>query len=355
MHLGNWQPGLVEFEKQNDGLWVKIIEFEKGESAEYKITRGNWDNEALDYDNTIRRNYEFTAESDTEIFIEVPKWKDEIKNAKKKVQGQITGKIVLHSAMASPGILPRDVLVWLPESYEKNTDKRYPVMYMHDGQQVFDPATSTHGIDWQIDETVTDLINQNKIKEIIVVGNYCTADRSEEYSDGEKGRLYQNFMVNVLKPFIDSNYRTLSGREHTSVMGSSMGGIASFLLIWHYPEIYSMAGCFSPAFWINWDELKKSDWPKLPLKIYIDNGGIGLEQKLQPGCDVMLEVLQKKGFEFKKNLIWVRDLNAGHSEEEWAKRAWMPILFMYGTGNQEWIKKLPDYIQPGHPLKNPEK
>ncbi|HPG30462.1 MAG TPA: alpha/beta hydrolase-fold protein [bacterium] len=352
--IGNWKPGLVELEKQTNGEWKKTIEFERGESIEYKITRGSWETEALDADNLIRRNFELRIESDSVVYIEIPKWKDEIQNAKRKIQGQITGKVVTHKNMSGPGILPRDVLVWLPESYDKNPEKRYPVMYMHDGQQIFDPATSTHGIDWQIDETATDFIKRDKMEEIIVVGNNCTDNRNKEYSDGKEGKAYQNFMVNILKPFIDSNYRTLKSREHTSVMGSSMGGLASFLLIWRHPEIYSMAGCFSPAFFLDWYELKESDLSKYPLKIYIDNGGIGLERRLQPGCDLMLKTLMEKGFELGKNLIWFQDLEAGHSEEQWAKRAWAPILWKYGKGKQEWIKELKRHPVPFYNNRNDE-
>ncbi|HOL48873.1 MAG TPA: alpha/beta hydrolase-fold protein, partial [bacterium] len=325
------------------GLWTKTFEFEINEIIEYKITRGSWEKEALDEDNTIRQNAVLVVTGDTTIYIEVPKWKDEVQNARRKVKGQITGKVIIHKDMSDDGIIPRDVIVWLPPSYEKEKDKRFPVMYMHDGQQIIDPATSTHGIDWQIDETITKLVAEGKMQEIIVVGIYSTQNRYKEYSDGELGRLYQNFIVKKLKPFIDKTYRTLPEREYTSVMGSSMGGIASFLLIWHYPEIFSMAGCFSPAFFLDWNELKNSEFPKAeyPVKIYIDNGGVGLEKRLQPGCDLMLEVLQAKGFELGKNLLWYQDKEASHCEEEWGKRAWMPILFQYGIGEQNWIKDLP--------------
>jgi len=342
--IGNWQPDKIPLEPGVDGFWYKTIDFELGTSIEYKITRGKWENEALDADNTIRRNSELTVVGDAKIYIEVPRWKDEIKDARRKVQGQITGTVVYHKNMTGDGVLPRDVIVWLPPDYGKIADKRYPVLYMHDGQQIFDPNTSTHGIDWQIDETITKLIEQHKIREIIVVGAYCTANRSKEYSDGPAGKSYQNFMVNILKPFIDKNYLTLPDRENTSVMGSSMGGIASFLLVWHYPEIYSFAGCFSPAFWLDWEALKKSAFPnpKFPVKIYIDNDGIGLERKLQPGCDLMIEVLIQKGFKLSENLVWYQDLNAGHTEEEWAKRAGMPIEWKYGVQPRpQWLAHLP--------------
>lgn len=352
---GSWQADGLPLEKQADGSWKKTVELADGESVEYKITRGSWEKEALDEDGTIRRNSTLTVKGNTLIRIDVPKWKDEVVIAKRKVEGQVTGKIVFHKALSGPGILPRDVQVFIPSSYETEKKKKYPVLYMHDGQQIFDPATSTHGIDWQIDETVTRLTGEKKMKEIIVVGINNTDNRYQEYSDGNTGKAYQDFIIKILKPFIDKTYRTLPERENTGVMGSSMGGIASFLLAWHHPNIFSMAGCFSPAFWLDWDKLKKNSWQELPVRIYIDNGGIGLEKILQPGCDLMLEVLQEKGFKLGKDLLWYQDINAGHSEEEWAKRAWMPLLYMFGKGKQKWLKELPSPPEPLYGQKDKEK
>ena len=239
--------------------------------------------------------------------------------------------------MKFEGILSRDVLVWLPKGYEKYPQKKFPVLYMHDGQQLFDPATSTHGVDWQIDETVTKLVKQGKMKEIIVVGINNTNDRGAEYSDTIKGLAYRNFVIKKLKPFIDKTYRTRYGKEHTGIMGSSMGGLVSFLFVWYHPGTFSMAGCLSPAF-IEGDILKKVKEYKGPdkkIKIYMDNGGLGLEKKLQPGCDEMLKFLEKQGFINGENLMWFQDKKAEHNEAAWAKRVWQPLLFMYGIGEQK--------------------
>ena len=139
----------------------------------------------------------------------------------------------------------RNVIIWLPPGYNKlrNVQKKYPVLYMHDGQNLIDPKTSFAGKDWRVDETAVKLSKAKRMSEIIVVGIYNTSDRLAEYSDSEKGDRYLNFIIDELKPFIDNNYRTIPQREHTAIMGSSMGGLISFIAGWKYYDVFSMAGC----------------------------------------------------------------------------------------------------------------
>jgi predicted alpha/beta superfamily hydrolase len=239
--------------------------------------------------------------------------------------------------MEGEGIKPRDVIVWLPPSYEKHRRKRYPVLYMHDGQNVFDPATSFLGVDWQVDEVADRLIRERKMQEIIIVAIYNTPDRRDDYSDTPKGRAYMRFIVEKLKPFIDQQYRTLPDRKHTAVMGSSMGGLISFLLVWNYPQVFSQAACLSPVFdhrdiSVNAVPLVETYvGPSKKIRIYMDNGVVGLDEQLQPGCDAMLRALQAHGFKLGRNLEWYRDPDAEHNERAWAKRVWRPLLFMYGV------------------------
>jgi predicted alpha/beta superfamily hydrolase len=174
----------------------------------------------------------------------------------------------------------RDLFVWLPAGYNQNISKRYPVLYLHDGQNLIDPETSFSGKDWQIDETVTRLIKEQKIKEIILVGIYNNEERLEEYSDTEKGGKYRKFIIEELKPFVDSKYRTLTDNKNTAIMGSSMGGLASFLIAWKHPEVFSLAGCMSSSFYYNDDKVFKMldeyAGSKKQIKFYIDHGEDGL-------------------------------------------------------------------------------
>ncbi|MDR3625624.1 MAG: alpha/beta hydrolase-fold protein, partial [Ignavibacteriaceae bacterium] len=178
------------------------------------------------------------------------------------------------------------------------------------------------------------LIKAGSIKEIIIVGIYNTPDRSPEYGDTELGRIYMDFVVNTLKPYIDKNYRTLPDRENTATGGSSMGGLISFMLAWEHPETFSKAACLSPAFHIeeinyipkvvNYSGIKK------PVKIYIDIGTIDLEARLKPGVDEIVNELKNQGYQSGKDLYYYVDEGAAHSESAWAKRNWRYLEFLFG-------------------------
>jgi len=333
--LGEWDPGAVALEKQEDGSWAGTYSFPSGSRLEYKITRGSWESEAVGADGTVPGNFVLNIQSNETVNIVVANWRDVLhKDSVRKIEGQITGEVKYHRQMQGEGIRPRDVIVWLPPSYEKNPERRYPVLYVQDGQNAFDPATSFAGVDWGIDETADRLIREGKLQEILVVGIYNTVDRGREYSDTPQGHAYMQFMVEKLKPFIDKEYRTLPDRENTAVMGSSAGGLISFLLIWNYPQVFSQAACLSPAFVyrdINAPALVENyTGANKGIRIYIDDGGVGLDAQLQPGCDAMLRALQANGFTMGKNLEWYRDPEAEHNERAWSKRVWRPLLFMYG-------------------------
>jgi len=329
--LGAWNSAAVPLQRDENGVWTATISFEAGANLEYKFTRGSWDNEALEDGGAVPRNALLTVAGEQEVSHTINQWKDQIFIS----QGGITGTVERHENMEAEGLFPRDVLVWLPPSYAASPERRYPVLYMHDGQQVFDPATSTWGVDWGVDEAVTELSGQGKIEEVIVVGINNTADRRDEYGWTEKGTAYRKFVVEKVKPFIDGTYRTMPGREHTAVMGSSMGGLVSFLLIWQHPDVFSMAGCLSPAF-RNEEMLETVRAGEAPahIRIYMDNGGVGLEEELQPGCEAMLEILKEKDFEQDGNLIWFRDMEAEHNEAAWAKRVWRPLTWFFGEEPQ---------------------
>jgi len=282
-------------------------------------------------DGVVPQNSRLHVLSNETIRIVVANWKD----AMHKVEGQITGTVRYHRKMEGEGIKPRDVVVWLPPSYETSAEKRYSVLYVHDGQNAFDPTTSFLGVDWQIDETADRLIRVGKMQEVIIVAISNTGDRRQEYSDTARGRAYMKFVVEKLKPFIDKTYRTRPEREHTAVMGSSLGGLISFLLLWNYPEVFSQAACLSPAFAFQEIDatrlVQQHSGPDKHVRIYMDNGGIGLEMQLQPGCEKMLAALQEKGFKLGHNLEWFRDPDAEHNERAWSKRVWRPLLFLFAV------------------------
>jgi len=325
--LGNWNPTKVNLQKVNNNEFSITLALPINTSIEYKLTKGSWQTEALTDGGHIPSNYHITFTKDTTINHIIPKWKDY-----NIPFSTITGLVKYHRDFYSPQLNnSRDLIVWLPPNYNTKISKRYPVVYLHDGQNVFDPSTSYLGIDWQLDETVTNLINSNKINEIIMVALYCTNDRSSEYSPRHNGNKYSKFLIKTVKPFIDSTYRTLKDAKNTAVMGSSMGGIISFHLAWEYPEIFSMAGCLSPAFLVDNSEIvkrvKKSKKER-PIKLVIINGTVDLEAELQPAITKMVNVLKDKEFE---NIIYEIFEDAKHNESAWAKQVEIPLLYFFGT------------------------
>jgi len=323
---GDWNPGLVKFERKSDSLWSISLELPKGFFFEFKITCGSWNDQAIYIDGEIPPNLQVKVESDTTLYIHPHAWRVSV------LAKTIAGTVKYHRGLKGNGLnYDRDLIVWLPPSYETDPEKRYPVLYMHDGQNIIDPATSFIGYDWHVDEVTDSLIRTGKLKEIIVVGIYNTPDRSDEYDDSRLGNSYMKFIIQTVKPLIDSSYRTLPDRNNSSTMGSSMGGLISFLLVWNHPEIFSQAGCVSPAFRepiIR--SVEKFTGTDKNIRIYMDNGGVGLETQLQPGCENMLKALQKIGFAPGRNLEWFNDKTAEHNERAWAKRVWRPLTFMYG-------------------------
>lgn len=255
------------------------------------------------------------------------------KNRKKTGQeiDEIVGKVEYRKEFSSNLLNnKRDIIIWLPPGYEsaRKKDKHYPVLYMHDGQNIMDPKTAYVGKDWRVDETVSRLIRQKKIKELIVVGIYNTSDRLDEYSWSEKGQDYLRFLIEELKPFVDQNYRTLKKANSTVILGSSMGGLISFYAAWHYPEVFGMAGCMSSSFYYNNDKSIKQvqDYTgsKKHIKFYIDHGEDGAVR----GQRMFVE-LSKKGYVIGQDIDYFYAPGAEHNEKEWAARLERPLLFFF--------------------------
>lgn len=243
---------------------------------------------------------------------------------------QVVGNVQYHRENYSHKLSnKRDFFVWLPPGYDEKLTRPYPVLYILDGQNLIDPKTAYTGKDWQVDETVSRLIKEHKIKEIIIVGIYNSKDRLEEYSDSVKGETYRKFMIEELKPFVDSKYRTLADNKNTAIIGSSMGGLASFLLAWKHSEVFSMAGCMSSSFYYNDDKVFKMideyDGPKKQIKFYIDHGEDGLLRG-----QIMFCKLTQMGYVIGTDLDYFYARGAEHNETEWAKRLERPLIFFFG-------------------------
>ncbi len=240
------------------------------------------------------------ADQDKEVELHIDGW---LQNPA-PVQDHIVGKVHYLGHLQGDGIQDREVIVWLPTQYLENPKKKFPVLYMHDGQNTVDPNTAFMHSDWQMDDTIEQLAAGGRITPPIIVGVYNTPDRLEEYNDTELGRGYLKFLVETVKPLVDSKFRTLKGKKHTAVMGSSMGGLISFLAAWYYPTVFGHAACLSPMFWgkkqvkVNaWKMVEDNPKHKLNSRLYLDNGTVALERALMPGCKHMLRVLRNRGYQ----------------------------------------------------------
>lgn len=330
--LGNWQPEVVSLDEIVKSKWVKNFSFPRGKKLEFKFTRGSWIKEALNDDGTIPSNFSFIVWSDTTISLKINLWADQVE---RKIEGQITGFVEYHRNFSGSGIKTRDIVVWLPPEYSSESDRRYPVLYMHDGQNIVDPSTSSFQVDWQIDEAADSLIKQKLIEPLIIVGIYNTPQRNNEYTENDTGYAYMNFIVDSLKPFIDRNYRTKPDRQNTANGGGSLGGLISFILAWQYSEIFSKAFCFSPAFKIDRynfvDNVLSYSGKKKEINLFICNGDDELDTRLQTGVDEMLNALTKKGYKERTDFYYVKAKNSQHGERDWSKNIPRALIYLFGT------------------------
>jgi predicted alpha/beta superfamily hydrolase len=248
------------------------------------------------------------------------------------------GKVSIVKDFASPQLKnSRSLRIWLPPSYAENPAKRYPVLYMHDGQNLFDARTAAYGVEWGVDETMNRLIAMGTIEEVIVVGIDNTPDRIPEYTPccdpkygGGKLDAYGAFVVDTVKPWVDQTYRTLPGKESTAIMGSSLGGIASVLIAQRYPDTFSKAGGVSSSFWWNEGALIKKLPARLPVKFYLDAGTTddGLEDTAK-----MVEAMRAKGYRESEDLMFFKAEGARHNEASWAARVEKPLTWFFPWGS----------------------
>lgn len=241
---------------------------------------------------------------------------------------------ILPKVSIAPWNVERHVLVYLPPGYETG-DKRYPVLYMQDGQNLFDDRTAFGNQDWRVDETMERLSGEGY--QAIIVGIYHGDEqRVVEYNPfpgrwGAKGDEYVAFLSDQLKPFIDSYCRTRPEREATGILGSSMGGLISLYAFFRRPEIFGLCGAMSPSLFVGGGALAKyvRQAPFHLGKIYIDNG------TREPSASAMYKVLRAKGYRVRTDLKYVTEHGAHHTESAWARRLPGAIRFLL----QDWKEK----------------
>ncbi|MEM1324239.1 MAG: alpha/beta fold hydrolase [Bacteroidota bacterium] len=269
---------------------------------------------------------------------------------------------VRHADFSSQYIAARHIDVHLPPDYGDGKSIRYPVLYMHDGQNIFTSATAYGGVEWQADEILDSLTRIGATRACIIVGIWNSDKRFPEYLPQQAAEQlpqevqdqlleynqnvavfsdqYLRFLVEELMPFINKEYRTLTGPAHTFVAGSSMGGLVSLYALCRYPDHFGGAACLST----HWPVDLEARYPIFPItltnyfgtqlpdasahKIYFDYGTQGLDAHYEPWQLRMDSLMNANGYTQGQNWITRKFEGHDHSEGSWAKRFWEPLVFM---------------------------
>ena len=339
--FNNWNPQNkgYEFQKNNQGYFI-VLSLNAG-SYEYKITRGGWDKVESTNEGKDIGNRTLKVETDATVEVSIAGWKD-LFTASSQARKSTAGKNVriIDTAFFMPQLnRVRRVWIYLPPTYN-SSKKKYPVLYMHDGQNVFDDATSFSG-EWGVDEAIDTL--GLKIKECIVVGiDNGGNERLSEYSPYDfrwrtsnsdtkvegAGDKYVDFLVKSLKPFIDKKYRTLKNKENTFTAGSSMGGLISMYAVLRYPKVFGGVGVFSPAFWTApkiFDDMKVKG-KKVKSKIYFYAG----DDEGETMVPMTLRAFNEMHRVSKSKMCEVIRAGGKHNEQRW--RMEFPLFY-------EWMMK----------------
>jgi enterochelin esterase-like enzyme len=279
------------------------------------------------------------------------------------ISSPFPGRIERLSNFRSEFVLDRHIDVWLPPAWDEDPDARFPVLYMHDGQNLFYPELSSMGDTWQVAERIDALTREGKIRPCIVVGIWNSRRRFREYCPGKPfaampdlfkekveeilgssemlGGDYLAFLVNELKPEIDGHFPTFSTPENTFVMGSSMGGLISLYALLEYPWVFGGAACLSthwplsdkpvaPDFADLMGELIKERLrSEMVHKIYFDYGTETLDAIYEPYQKRIDKVMKTVGFG-KQQWITKKFPGHGHTETDWARRLHHPLQFLLG-------------------------
>lgn len=254
-----------------------------------------------------------------------------------KTEHTVSGTVMVLPEVWSPQLEnQRELLVYLPASHHESS-RRYPVIYMHDGQNLFDALTSYTG-EWYVDETMMGL-EQEGIEAIIVGIPNMGGERLNEYSPfiqarlgGGRGDQYLDFLTQTVKPLIDASFLTLPERESTGILGSSMGGLISLYGFFRHPQIFGMAGAMSPAFWFGQRAIFPyvENAPYVPGKVYLDAGTLEARGRqlisrkyawsVTGAAQEMRDLLVAKGYRDGKDVLYVEEGGAPHHESAWARR-----------------------------------
>jgi predicted alpha/beta superfamily hydrolase len=318
--FNNWNPADTtwQLKQSREGKYMLIKNMTKGNYG-FKTTKGSWDMVESKLSGKDIDNRNIVINNDTTVTLNIEAWKDDQPVQQKQHTASANVHIITENFDMPQLGRQRRVWIYLPADYA-TSHKKYPVIYMHDGQNLFDEFTAGYG-EWGVDEILDKL---SVDKQCIVVGiDHGGEHRLMEYNPYDskygkgEGDKYVDFLVNTLKPYIDEHYRTKKQAKYTTVAGSSMGGLISAYAVLKYPDVFGNAGIFSPAFWIASNIYTYAQGKNISSKtrFYFVCGDI--ESKDMVGdMKKMIDILAAKGVT-KANDTYVIMPGYKHSEKQW--------------------------------------
>jgi predicted alpha/beta superfamily hydrolase len=343
--LGNWSGAGVKLTKRSsDSRYVTRLPFAVGTHLEFKVTRGSWDSVEKDAQGGEISNHTHTVSAPALVSVSVGSWRD--LGPVDPQPDTLTGNIQYHDVEGSSvGLKDRKLIVWLPPGYDTQTTARYPVLYMHDGQNLMNARTAAFGVEWGVDETAQSLVEAGQIEPLIIVGVYNTEDRTPEYTHvahaphgGGKAEDYGRLLVEVVKPLIDDTYRTRPEAQDTGVAGSSLGGLVSMYFGTTRSSTFTRLGVVSPSVW--WAErdivtrVNELDAKPPMMRIWLDIGtnegsSSSGSQETVNDTRALRDALLAKGWVLDDDLKYLEADQARHNEAAWAARTGQILKFLY--------------------------
>ena len=336
-NITNWETAdsNYAFAKTSNGIYELSLNINSS-TIEFKITRGSWDSVEGDANGQYRpnRSYTYIGQPDT-LSIDVLSWEDLGGNSGISTAAENVSILSNEFDLKTLGS-KRKVWIYLPPDYEQS-NQSYPVLYMQDGQNLFDATTSFSG-EWQVDETLNELFDQGDPGIIVVGIDNGGASRIDEYTPwpnpqygGGKAELYVKSIIQDLKPYVDDNYRTLSDQQHTGIMGSSLGGLVSLYGLIEHQEVFGKAGIFSPSYWFSSESYEHViSTPKTKsLQIYTIGGeqeGSDMAANIQR-MDSVFTVSNFSPMEFKT----IIHPDGAHTERYWGREFKAAYLWLFAN------------------------
>lgn len=341
--LGNWEAAGIPLVRAENGKHRATVEVTQGIEYAYKITRGTWGTVEKGPGGEEIPDRMLLCDEPQVVKVAIASWVD----GGKAIPHRITtsGDLRVHRKFQSR-ILgnERNIIVYLPPGYEQS-DQRFPVLYVHDGQNLFDESTSYAGVEWRLDEAAQRLISERKIRPIIIVGIYNTPDRSAEFTPPPAGRAgeYAQFIVEEVKSFIDKTYRTRPERADTAMAGSSMGGLPTLVAAREHGDVFSQIALLTPFLRSDGEPVVQSmdlqsGWLK-NTRVWLDMGPS--PAKYYPGPDpvadaqAMVSIMTSTGMRPGEDFRFVELSDGEHSEASWQQRVPDVLEFLFGIDESD--------------------